>query len=172
MQPIISNINNLSKELCRILTPITGCTGLTVKNWEDFVCQLQNVPIQDEEVMVSFDVQSLFTRVLIEGAIKAVESRLREYPEHRSSVSSLDVSHITSLTRFIIFNNKEQYEQTEGTPMRALLPTNCCYGVAHNCRQFLENEKLSQVGGWVESHFVLIKILMYSAVHMQTAHPR
>ena len=30
----------------------------------------KNVPIQDEEVMVSFDVQSLFIRVPIEGAIK------------------------------------------------------------------------------------------------------
>ena len=61
--PIVSSIDSvtckLSKELTQILSPITGCNGFTVKNLEGFANQMKNVYVNDNEIMISYDVTAL-----------------------------------------------------------------------------------------------------------------
>ena len=62
---------DLSAHLADILSPLTGKSEYTVTNSSHFVSTISHERIQENEVMVSFDVESLFTNVPIEGAVKA-----------------------------------------------------------------------------------------------------
>ena len=68
MRPIVSFINsplyNLSKFLCKLLSPLAGNTEFTVKNSYEFVQFLNSIVLKKNECMVSFDVVSLFTNIL------------------------------------------------------------------------------------------------------------
>ena len=72
--------------------------------------------------MISFDVTSLFTKIPIDSALKAIEKRLRHNTDHLSSVSKLSVSDVVELVQFCLKTTFFQfheilYEQREGTPM-------------------------------------------------------
>ena len=65
MRPIVSFINsplyNLSKFLCKLLSPLVGNTEFTVKNSYEFVQFINSIVLKKSECMASFDVVSLFT---------------------------------------------------------------------------------------------------------------
>jgi hypothetical protein len=63
----------LAKELARILTPLAGSTETQVKNSAEFV---RRIKPQEGEIMISFDLVSLFTKVPIQEAMQAINSRL------------------------------------------------------------------------------------------------
>ena len=64
MWPIVSFINsplyNLSKFLCKLLSPLVGNTEFTVKNACEFVQFLNYIVLKKNECMVSFDVVSFY----------------------------------------------------------------------------------------------------------------
>ena len=49
-----------AKELARILKPVAGRTTYIVQNTMDFVEQGQNIKLQQDECIISYDVKSLF----------------------------------------------------------------------------------------------------------------
>ena len=51
--------------------------------------------------MISFDVTSLFTKIPIDSALKAIEKLLRQNTDHLSSVSKLSVSNVMELVQFV-----------------------------------------------------------------------
>jgi len=57
--------------LANILSSFTGNSNFTVKNSVHFASTIAREKIQDQEIMVSFDVESLFTNIPIEGAVQA-----------------------------------------------------------------------------------------------------
>ena len=65
--PIVSSIGsatyNLAKELTRIPTPLKGSSDSYIKNSAHFVKKIVALDLHDNDVMVSFDMKSLFTRV-------------------------------------------------------------------------------------------------------------
>jgi len=61
---------DLSAFLANTLSPLAGKSNFTVKNSTDFTSTIASEEIQDHEIMVSFDVESLFTNIPIEGAVK------------------------------------------------------------------------------------------------------
>ena len=73
LRPIVSCVNtfayDLSAHLADILSLLTGKSDYTVTNSSHFVSTISHERIQENEVMVSFDVESLFTNVPIEGAV-------------------------------------------------------------------------------------------------------
>ena len=75
LRPIVSCINtfayDLSAHLADILSPLTGKSEYAVSNSTHFVNTINYERIQEKEIMVSFDVESLFTNVPIEDAVKA-----------------------------------------------------------------------------------------------------
>ena len=99
---IVSCVNtfayDLSGFLARILSPLTGNSNLTLKNSGEFASIISQETIQADEVMISFDVESLFTNVPIEGAVEAAlnQRSLRNpspQPTARGNTHRLQVRH-------------------------------------------------------------------------------
>ena len=80
LRPIVSAVNSptyrLSKELARILTPLAGHTESHVNNSAHFAQKIQDTILEEDDVMVSFDVISLFTRVLVDKGIDVINSKI------------------------------------------------------------------------------------------------
>ena len=92
LRPIVSCVNtfayDLSAHLADILFPLTGKSDYTVTNSSHFVSTISHERIQENEVMVSFDVESLFTNVPIDrgyrkGRIMQTRKRSRSCRPHK-----------------------------------------------------------------------------------------
>ena len=108
LRPIVSLIGSplyqLSKYISGIISPLVGNTPHTVKNSFDFVRFLSSCKCSDNDVMVSFDVISLFTRIPIELAVEIVKCRL-ENDDNLCDRTKLSVNEIVDLMQFCLDNN-------------------------------------------------------------------
>ncbi|XP_064488395.1 uncharacterized protein LOC135400493 [Ornithodoros turicata] len=100
---------------------VTGRNGLTLSNSKEFVRLIQDQVVDDNDIMVSFDVVSLFTNVPTALAVKVAEARLRD-DSTLPTRTSLTVEDIIILLRFCLnqshFSFRGQvYHQIEGCPM-------------------------------------------------------
>ena len=70
--PIVSSIDSptyrLAEHLASILQPLVGTTASYVRDSGGFVTKLKAIDVEEEDMMVSFDVVSLFTRVPVSEA--------------------------------------------------------------------------------------------------------
>ena len=80
LRPIVSFIGsatyNLCREIARIIKHLVGKSVHHVRNAEDFVNEIRNLSINQDEIMASFDVVSLFTKIPVELALDVVLHRL------------------------------------------------------------------------------------------------
>ncbi len=80
MRPIVCTIGSplylLSKYLSKILSPLVGHSDSYIKNSTHFVNRISDIVIDDSDLLVSFDVKSLFTMVPIEDSITIIRDRL------------------------------------------------------------------------------------------------
>ena len=85
LRPIISSIGtvtyNTAKELARILKPLVGLSEHHSQNTFDFVQQIKEVKLKNDESLVSYDVTALFTSVPIPPVLKIIEEKLKEDQE-------------------------------------------------------------------------------------------
>ena len=69
LRPIVSTLGSatygISKLVSQILRPLAVQLPSYIANTKDFIEQLEGLEIAEDEVMVSFDVKSLFTSVQI-----------------------------------------------------------------------------------------------------------
>ena len=117
---------NLSKDLARILSELTGKSDHHVRNSKDFAKFIAFITINDDEQMVSFDVVSLFTKIPTGLAVEIAKSRL-EALDNLEEITSWSVEDIckglqiclkaTNLT----FRGKH-YKQIFGTAMGSPFP--------------------------------------------------
>ena len=125
LRPIISSIGAASyatsKELARILKPLVGSSIFHVNNTQDFIQQLKDIKLQQDQCMVSFDVKAVFTSVPIEPAINTIKKLLEDDTElHKRT--SLSVKNIIRLmeycltSTYFIFQGRV-YQQQEGAAM-------------------------------------------------------
>ena len=91
LRPIVSCVNTFAYDLfaylANILSPLTGKSEYTVTNSAHFVSTVSNETILDNEIMVSFDVELLFTTVPIEAAVQAA---LQNFEEQAITTLSYD----------------------------------------------------------------------------------
>ena len=84
LRPIVSFVNSatyeLSKYLCSVLSPFLNYNGFSVRNSFEFVSFVTALKCCENDVMVSFDVSSLFTKVLVKLAIDIAKTRLSQEP--------------------------------------------------------------------------------------------
>ena len=70
LRPVISAVGSApyatSKNLAQILKPLVGGGEYTVANSKEFVKALADVSVAEDEELVSFDVQSLYTSLPIQ----------------------------------------------------------------------------------------------------------
>ena len=125
LRPIVSFVSSptyaLSKFLASLLSPIVGLSNAHVRNSQQLAqfITTQNVP--DSEVLVPYDVVSLFTRVPTSRAIQVTRDCLMNDPS-LSNRTSLTVDDICSLLQpcleatYLAFEDKV-YRQIHGTAM-------------------------------------------------------
>jgi len=82
LRPIVRNIGtptyHLSKYLAGLLSKFTGNSAHHVKNSLHFVQILESLRVQPEDLMVSFDVVSLFTNVPIVGSLELLSHHFED----------------------------------------------------------------------------------------------
>ena len=100
LRPIVSSIGAVSyetsKELARILKPQWGKSPYHVQNTQDFIQQIKDIKLEEDQCMLSYDVKALFTSVPIQPAISIITKLLEEDQEFQQR-TSLSVNNITSL---------------------------------------------------------------------------
>ena len=125
LRPIVSSTGtvsyNTSKELARILKPLVGKSQHHLQNTKDFIQQIKDVKLQQDETIISYDVKALFTSVPIQPVLNIIKNRL-EKDQQLQQRTSMSVSQITSLleyclrSTYFVFQG-EYYEQLEGAAM-------------------------------------------------------
>ena len=121
MSSVDSITYNCAKYLADILSPLVGKTDHFVKNSQQFAETIQELHVEQDEVLHSYDVSALFTSVPVDGALKVIESRL--HSDHTlPSRTALTPSGIVQLldvclkcTYFVY--NEQFYLQIHGCPM-------------------------------------------------------
>ena len=77
LRPIVSSIRSATyetaKELSKILKPLVGRSIHHVKNNQEFIQSLQDIKIEEDECMMSFDVKSLFTSIPIQPTLNIIK---------------------------------------------------------------------------------------------------
>ena len=111
----------LAKRLARIIQPTVGKTSSYVKNSSHLVSILKDVKTETTDILVSFDVKSVFTSVPVGEACMAVEKRLEEDGdlENRSEMSPKEIAALakTCLETTYFSQNGKYFQQTEGASM-------------------------------------------------------
>ena len=125
LRSIVSSIDSptykLVKHLTNILQPLVGTTSSYVKDSEDFVKKLETTDVQHNDIMVSFDIVSLFTKVPTGDALRVIEDLLAEDDTLRDRTTLLptDIVSLTGLclnTTYFHFGGNV-YEQAAGAAM-------------------------------------------------------
>ena len=82
LRPIVSCIGSptyqLSKHITSLISPLAGHTSSHVKNSRHFTEMMESVHVESDEILVSFDVSSLFTNVPVGEAVSIIRERLRK----------------------------------------------------------------------------------------------
>ena len=124
LRPITSCINfptyNLSKHLVKILSPLLR-GKYTVMNSSVFSQQIRHRQIADDEVMISFDVGSLFTSIPTKLALQVIKQRLQQ-DISLTQRTDISITNITKLLEFVLQNSfftykNEYYQQISGCAM-------------------------------------------------------
>ena len=104
LRPIVSFCTSptysLSKHLVKILSPLLGTTSSTMRNSGDFASFVHSVALSDE-VLVSFDVVSLFTKAPIDLALNVAQKHL-ESDEALCELTGLLIASVMSLLSFCL----------------------------------------------------------------------
>ena len=105
LRPIVSFVDSpsyqLSKHLVYLLSPMIGKTTSHVRNSIQFASFISEQTLAGSQVLVSFDVVSLFTNVPVDLACQVAGARL-ELDESLMDRTSLSAAQILTLLRFCL----------------------------------------------------------------------
>ena len=110
----------LSKYLAMILHPLVKTSPHTINNANTFLTNIKELKLEPDEIMISFDVVSLFTSIPLDTA-KRITNELLTQDESWQTRTKLDKHDILELldlclsTEFSFQNS--YYRQISGTPM-------------------------------------------------------
>ncbi len=111
----------LAKYLAEILKPVVGKSEHHVVNSKEFVTKMEQIGLSENDILVSFDVVSLFTNVPVEEACIIAKERLlfdSTLPQ-RTNFSPENIYDLLKLclTTTCFQWREKYYEQTYGAPM-------------------------------------------------------
>ncbi|XP_018372103.1 PREDICTED: uncharacterized protein LOC108766985 [Trachymyrmex cornetzi] len=113
-RPIVSAIRSptysLSRFLAQTLQPLTGKTESHITNSTDFIRKIQKIQLHPTDLLVSFDVESLFTQVPIKDTLNIIKA------SHKVPSDLIPLIEHCLTTTYFSYNN-QFYEQTSGAAM-------------------------------------------------------
>ncbi|XP_068707612.1 uncharacterized protein [Montipora foliosa] len=181
LRPIVTCIGsalyNTSKFLTDILSPLQNPNGYSVANSLQFSKELSNIEIDGNEILVSFDVVSLFTAIPVDKACVYIKKKL-EQDATLPSRTNLDIDDITKLLQFtlsnnyVMFNNRI-YKQVHGSAMGS--PVSPI--VANLCMEEIEESAISISSArpkiWKRQHMVsTASSLLHRALNLPNSSER
>ena len=117
LRPIVSAIGSpthtLAKYLNKLIQPAVPIPESQVKNTEHFIEILQQMQLHPDDILVSFDVVSLFTRVPVQEALQILQ---RHLGDNETSRETLKLTEHCITTTFFSFRD-QVYVQKEGAAM-------------------------------------------------------
>lgn len=123
LRPICSSINSPSYGLCKfiidILKNLTKSSSYNVKDAVEFKSKINNVFIGQDEILISFDVISLFPSIPVNLALKIIGEKweiLEKYTKIPKDMFMEILNFCIKDSRYFMFDNKI-YEQKKGMPM-------------------------------------------------------
>ena len=125
LRPIVASRGSityeLAKVLAQILSPLVGQNGYALKNSAEMVKELSNLTLGDTDVLVSFDVTALFTKVPVDKSLDIIFERLMldQSLSSRTKLSAQQVRDLlgTCLKTTYFQYNGIIYTQVEGAAM-------------------------------------------------------
>ena len=138
---------NTSKYLSDILAPLQNNNGYSVTNSTDFAHRLSNINIEDDEIMIYFDVVSLFTAIPVGKTCGHICNKLlKDATCNLQQRTNLTIDDIIKLLRFTLSNsffnyNKQTYKQIHGCAIGSPLSPI----VANLCLEVIEELALAKV---------------------------
>ncbi len=124
LRPIVplpgSPTYELSKHLAMILHPLVKTSPHTINNTNAFLTNIEDLKLEPDEIMISFDVVSLFTSIPLDTAKRITNELLtNDYSwQTRTNLDKDDILELLNLclsTEFSFQNS--YYRQISGTPM-------------------------------------------------------
>ncbi|BHF70512.1 hypothetical protein SprV_0301356300 [Sparganum proliferum] len=119
LRPIVSLIGapnyKISKWLFQKLHPLTKNCETSIENSTEFLKKLQGITIFADEIMVSFDVVSLFTSIPLDVAKQCTEDLLLCYDTDVPAAAVLELIGLCLETNFSF--DQQCYKQLKGAPM-------------------------------------------------------
>ncbi|XP_059495631.1 uncharacterized protein LOC125446408 isoform X2 [Stegostoma tigrinum] len=112
----------ISKELHQRLKHLVEDSHHSIRSTQEFLNTIKDTKIEEDEIMVSFDVTALFTSININLAKETLTTLLEEPKTHTPDTTNLtskdNIIKLVDLCLTIHFTfNDKTYRQTNGTPM-------------------------------------------------------
>ena len=115
LRPIVSCIGSpsyqLSRHITSLISPLAGKTDSYVRNSRHFVEVMRNLRVEEDEVLVSFNVSSLFTTVPVDKTVQVIRDRLQN-DRTLSDRTTLSPNRVAELLEVCL---KSTYFSHEGT---------------------------------------------------------
>ena len=124
-RPIIASTGSITYQVARhvadILSPLVGKNGYALKNSAEMVKDLGEHTLGDTDVLVSFDVTALFTRVPVNKSLDIIRDLLVSDADltSRTNMSAQQVTSLLSVclkTTYFLYDG-DIYSQVEGAAM-------------------------------------------------------
>ena len=120
LRPIVSLPGSptykLSKHLAIILHPLVKTSTHTINNANAFLTNIKDLKLEPDEIMISFDVISLFTSIPLDTA-KHITNELLTNDDSQETRTNLDKDDILELLNLCLSTEFSYYRQISGTPM-------------------------------------------------------
>ena len=125
LRPIVSSLGTatyeLSSYLSRLLTAFITTIKSSIKNTSDFCEQLQNITIEEDEILVSYDVKSLYTSIPIDDTLDIITHKLSHDNrlKDQTSLSPQDIRQLLNVClKTTNFKFRDSfYQLTDGVAM-------------------------------------------------------
>lgn len=160
LRPIISLIGSptykLAKWLYQFLKPTIQHSNVSINSPVEFINGIKQISLNEDEMMVSFDVISLFSSIPTELALSCAKCLITKHP------LSIPTDHIMELLTLCSKNyfqfNKAIYEQKKGTPMGSPISGFFAEAVMQRLEDYLfDIVKPKLYFRYVDDTFVIIK---------------
>ena len=163
LRPIVSlpasPTYSLAKFLWRKLKFLIDGSEYSISCADQALEKLKQVHIEDDEIMISFDVVSLFTSINLDIALDSIKQLLLTKSHNNLSISHEGIEMLFRLCLKTYFRYDDTtYEQIQGTPMGS--PVSGL--IAEAVMQRLEHMAISKLGPklwmrYVDDTFVIVK---------------